>query len=175
MQTQRDTTGMWYHRDPSVLSQKYVYIILSLQRSCSEKIGYVDRFGKQVIPATYDLARPFSEGLAAVSIGHKWGFINKSGTVQIQPRFDYVTTFNSGLAEAVIGSNYGYIDHSGSWVIPPKFPIPHEINPLMLFNGFQGELARVLGIKIVPKPELTIEYIDKHGHTVYGPKSVLAQ
>jgi len=41
------------------------------------KYGYLDYNGKIVIPFVFDLARNFSDGLAAVKFNGKWGFIKK--------------------------------------------------------------------------------------------------
>ena len=40
------------------------------------KYGFIDKSGKLVIPAAYDMTNKFSEGLAAVKVGDRWGFID---------------------------------------------------------------------------------------------------
>lgn len=53
--------------------------------------GYINTSGRIVIPATYDEARDFSEGLAAVNVstmsGSRWGFIDKTGKWVIPAKF----------------------------------------------------------------------------------------
>jgi hypothetical protein len=148
--------------------------LASLRRDCNVKIGYVDKFGKQAIPADYDFARPFSEGLAAVRVGNKWGVIDKSGGFVVQLKFAYLTEFSSGLAAAAVGAKYGFIDHTGAWAIPPDFPLPEGANLAKFVRGFDGELAMILAVKTTPKPDVTMAYINKAGKYVYGPVSLAA-
>jgi WG containing repeat len=42
-----------------------------------------------VIPAQFNKAKNFSEGLSAVKIDDKWGYINQTGKVVIQPQFKF--------------------------------------------------------------------------------------
>ena len=79
------------------------------------KWGYINTSGELVIPLQFELARPFSEGLAAVKQDGKWGFIDQTGKVMISPQYDYVLNFQDGLA--VVGDQDGsykcYIDQDG--------------------------------------------------------------
>lgn len=49
--------------------------------------GFLDRDGKTVIEPSYDGAKSFSNGLAAVFDGTAWGFINSQGRWVIPPQF----------------------------------------------------------------------------------------
>src|SRR5688500_6641363 len=60
--------------------------------------------GRIVIPARFDEAGQFSDGLAAVRIGAKFGYIDKQGTIVIQPQFDFANPFAEGVAAAAIGA-----------------------------------------------------------------------
>lgn len=78
--------------------------------------------GKQVaIPARFERAERFSEGLAPVRINGYWGFIDQSGETVIPAIFSSVGTFRNGLAEAVINAHAGIIDRDGRFVIEPQF------------------------------------------------------
>ena len=57
------------------------------------KWGFIDKEGTQVIEPSYDEAKSFSNGLAAVKKGDKWGFINTSGTLVIDYQFDLADYF----------------------------------------------------------------------------------
>lgn len=52
----------------------------------------------EIITPTYEDARTFSEGLAAVKRGSKWGYINKSGEVVIDFQYDCAYSFSEGKA-----------------------------------------------------------------------------
>ena len=52
------------------------------------KWGFIDKFGKEVIPLIYDYAKNFDDGLAQVKKGDKWGFIDKNGK-EVTPFFNY--------------------------------------------------------------------------------------
>jgi hypothetical protein len=99
-------------------------------------LGYFNKSGKIVIPATYDFAQPFSEGLAFVMKDNKAFFIDKTGTRIIEnSKIGYAgyylwgTKFADGLANVSnlsapkIGAMHsndgpsGYINKKGEWVI----------------------------------------------------------
>ncbi|MDB5599895.1 MAG: hypothetical protein JWN71_1939 [Xanthobacteraceae bacterium] len=92
---------------------------------CDGKFGlcrYVDRQTRQeIIPARYEEAMPFSEGLAAVSIDGRYGYIDARGEIVIAPKFDLAGEFYQGLAEILVGDKTGVIDRKGDIVVPPIF------------------------------------------------------
>ncbi len=71
-----------------------------------ERIGFIDKLGKQVIPFQFvDTRGGFAEGLAAVAIVDKsrpnyylYGYIDHAGTWKIKPMFDDARPFSEGLA-----------------------------------------------------------------------------
>jgi len=74
------------------------------------KWGFCDRNLTMVIPAVYDLAYPFSGGLASVRLNGSWGFINSKGAMVIPAVYDYAGSFSGGLASVQVNSKYGFID-----------------------------------------------------------------
>jgi hypothetical protein len=98
------------------------------------KYGYINTQGAIVIPMQYEMAQPFSEGLAAVRVNSKWGFIDKTGKLVIEPQFASVGPFSEGLAP--VGANMmstsrmdredeshpsGFIDKQGKLVLSLRF------------------------------------------------------
>lgn len=89
------------------------------------RYGYSNRQGQLVIPAQFDMASAFFEGLAAVCVGPckykvvkkcrytqsssvelwegKWGFIDESGKYVVNPQYDAVHVFIEGLAAVCLG------------------------------------------------------------------------
>ena len=93
------------------------------------KFGYYHRKKKEiVIPAEYEEAQRFSEGLAGVMKEGRVGFINLKGETVIG--FDYLykedkrdkSVFQYGYC-AVLNAEgkFGVIDHTGKWVITPEY------------------------------------------------------
>ncbi len=50
-----------------------------LRDNFTEKWGFIDEEGKEVIGLKYDYAYDFREGLAKVKLNGKWGYIDKDG------------------------------------------------------------------------------------------------
>ena len=98
-----------------------------------ENWGYVDTSGKEIIPWHYDLAKSFSNGLAAVGVGEdswnsKYGFINTKGEEIVPCIYDDVEDFSEGLAVVKRKEKYGFINTKGDEVIPCQYDIAHEFS-----------------------------------------------
>ncbi len=83
------------------------------------KFGYIDRSGEVVVPAEFDFALAFSEGLAPVLENDRVGYINRTGSLVIPVQYDAGGLFSEGLAAVAISGTVGYIDHSGEYVVEP--------------------------------------------------------
>ena len=84
--------------------------------------GYVEKEGETLrIPQKFEVAQPFSEGLAAVRIDGLFGFINPRGEIVVSPRFQSASSFSGGYAEVRIDNASGAIDRSGRLVVPAQF------------------------------------------------------
>ena len=92
-----------------------------------EQRGYFDLYtGEAVIPAKYEKAWIFSEGLACVMLDGKLGFIDHSGNMVIDNVFDWTPyigayCFHQGLC-SMKGDDgkIGLIDKKGEWVVEPE-------------------------------------------------------
>jgi len=68
---------------------------------------------------TFENARNFSTGLAAVQLQGQWGYINTRGVVVIEPQFDAALDFQNNRAPVRDASGkWGYIDRTGDLIIP---------------------------------------------------------
>jgi hypothetical protein len=81
------------------------------------KWGFIDRGGKEIIPAKYDYVSNFSNGKALVTIDQKFGCINKLGVEFIPVKFDQIIDERSGY-EVWYGDMRGYYDKSGKEILP---------------------------------------------------------
>jgi WG containing repeat len=133
------------------------------------RFGYINTEGTMVIPMQFEMAQPFSDGLAAVRVDSKWGYIDKTGKFVIKPQFINAGPFSEGLAsvsdadsqfatrtvEDNVTPTTGFIDKQGKQV----FSLPIDFAE-MFVNG----VARVrLGFKL--------GYIDKTGKYIWEPSN----
>jgi hypothetical protein len=85
--------------------------------------GYIDKIGKLVIPAQFESAAPFSEGLAAIHNCDQAYFIDKSGKTVISGDFRYASSFSGGLARIETMTKdellFGYVDKTGKMIWGP--------------------------------------------------------
>ena len=115
--------GVIDHTGKTVLDFKYNHLgefkdgLASFTPANSEKNGYINTKGKEVIAPIWDQAMDFSEGLAAVAKGDydnaKWGFVDTSGKVVIEPQYDHAFLEPGGDSPDVIG---GYFEN-GTMVV----------------------------------------------------------
>lgn len=104
-------------------------LVIAKKNGEETKLGFIDRSGVEVIPAVYELARDFSEGLAAVQIKtgdkKKFGFIDRSGKTVIPFQYDMAGSFSSGLAPVGMGDfidgQVGFINQNNTAFIPLKY------------------------------------------------------
>ena len=80
-------------------------------RGSDGRFGLRDKEGREVLKPTYDDARPFSEGMAAVNIGAeennlmipgrrfggKWGYVDEAGTLVVPAQYTHAYAFSDGL------------------------------------------------------------------------------
>ena len=87
------------------------------------KWGYIDKTGKLVIPAQFESAAPFSEGLAVIHNCEQAYFIDKTGKTVISGNFRYASSFSGGLARIETMTKdelwSGYVDWTGKIVWGP--------------------------------------------------------
>jgi len=85
--------------------------------------GYANEKGEVIIDPEFQMAYPFSEGLAAVQNNDgKLGYINTKGDYVIEPKFHRAGLFSDGLAPVMNEDNlWGYIDKKGEYVIKPQY------------------------------------------------------
>jgi hypothetical protein len=122
--------------------------------------GYIDKSGEFAIKPQYDIAKGFSEGLAAAkpAWGKYYGYIYRSGEFAIKPQYDIAGGFSEGLAavKPAGGKYYGYIDKNGEFAIKPQYASA---------SGFSEGLAAVK-----PAEGKYYGYINKNGEFVIKPQ-----
>ena len=84
--------------------------------------GYEDEW--VISPQYENVAKEFSEGLAAVQLHGKVGYIDTLNRFVIEPKFESMKNldgFSLGLAAVKINGKYGFIDKNGAFVIKPIY------------------------------------------------------
>ena len=122
-----------YMRDTYNFHEGLVLMHLVLQDG--DKWGFIDKFGKVVIPFIYEDASDFDEGLASVRRDGKYGFIDKSGRTIIPFIYNNVKIgFHDGIA--IVGDKngkQGVIDKSGNVVVPFEYDILCDYGDGLIF------------------------------------------
>ena len=98
------------------LFQMKLYPIIS-----NGKYGYMNTQGKLIIPAIYNEAGPFQDGLAVVSKEELFGIIDKKNQLVVDFKYDEVSEFVTNRAIVRQGEKYGVINQSGKWIFPLEF------------------------------------------------------
>jgi len=83
--------------------------------------GYINKNGRIVIEPDFNVARPFSDGVAVVRDGGTWKVIDSDGKELIEGDFNNIRSFSEGLAAAQLDGRWGFINKDGRFVINPKF------------------------------------------------------
>ena len=114
--------------------------LIPILDSATDKFGFIDQNGTEVIPYKYDSAGVFFEGLAPVELNDKWGYIDQNGTEVIPYKYDWAGVFFEGLARVELNDKYGFIDKNGTEVTPYKydwaFPFSEGLAPVILNDKY---------------------------------------
>ena len=131
-----NTTGRYLIR-PYIFDNGPDYFQEGLARyTRQDKFGFFNQAGEIVIPAQFDFAYPFSEGLAAVCTGcrfvsdgehrtvegGKWGYIERQGKMIISIRFESADSFQDGRAQVKLSGKEIIIDTKGNPVNNDESP-----------------------------------------------------
>lgn len=80
--------------------------------------GFIDRYGKEIVPPEYGGANDFSDGLAVVwraidKSRYRYGFVGLDGKIRLPLEFDFAESFGDGRAFAVKDGRTLLIDREG--------------------------------------------------------------
>lgn len=77
------------------------------------KYGYADSTGAMIIPARFDMADTFSEGLALVGQNGRYGYIDSRGAFAIPASYRHALPFRDGFASVRDGDTWIFLDRQG--------------------------------------------------------------
>ena len=91
-----------------------------------ELYGYVDSFGKEVIPFIYHDVRSFRHGLAFVSkdSGYHFGLINQKGDSLCPADYSQALAFQNGHAAVASDSLWGLLNQNGNLILDTLYDHP---------------------------------------------------
>ncbi len=149
----------------------FVALVLLSNRSEERRVwGYVDAAGAEVIPITFDEARDFSYGRAAVQVGRSWGFVDPAGELVITPEYELVGDFTElGRAWAQLDSAVGYLRPDGTWAVTPRFDMATAFTDSVAIAGMVvgRTTTRVSGS--IGTPIYSFGIIDQDGIWIVEP------
>jgi len=88
-----------------------------------QKVGFMDKTGKIVIPAIFDAkgAQGFFHGFASLAIDGKFGLIDKTGKKLTKFIYKSPLLVRNDLARIELNDKYGFVNKQGNTVMPPQF------------------------------------------------------
>ena len=86
----------------------------------SNKKGFIDKTGREVIPCKYDDVDDFSEGLARVKLNDKYGLINNTGEEVVSCNCNYIIV-DEGFIYVSDQSHKDYVYINGKGLSPCKY------------------------------------------------------
>ena len=72
--------------------------LIQLPVRVGRRWGHINKQGTQVVPPSFEVAKPFSDGLAAVRVEHRWGYIDTRVQMVIEPRYESALEYAGGVA-----------------------------------------------------------------------------
>ncbi|WP_410472644.1 WG repeat-containing protein [Faucicola mancuniensis] len=120
------------------------------------KYGFVDLNGQILIPADYDDATSFSEGLAELVQNGQSFFINTQGkkVFSVDKNIDVISDFQQGLLVVKQNGKIGFMDTSGNIVIDFSFDNASDFKEdfaVIVQNGSWGFINKIGQIVITPQ------------------------
>lgn len=128
------------------------------------RYGFVNVRGEFVVPAIFEQAYRFTDGLAAVRDDRFWGFVNVRGEFVVPAVYDAVKMFCSGLAAVKKDGRWGYVDTAGDPVVPAQFSnaccFDNDLAPCADSDGRWGLINKDGNWEIAAKYE-EIDYLSE--------------
>ena len=129
---------------------KHIYANNRSKVQKNNKYGYIDTSEQLVIPAIYDNAIPFDNGMAQVSINGKWGYIDTNGKMITSIKYDETNAIVDDRAAIMKDGKWGYINSNGKEVVKLQY---------------EGAMTFIEGLAAVKKKDKW-GFIDKAGNII---------
>jgi|GEM_PF-4949880 len=154
-----------------------VFLVICRHSSCQEyeifRSG--DLYGftsgrKTVIPAQFQYASHFRQGLALVQQHNKWGYIDPKGNWKIEPVFDKAQGYmEDSTALVMIAGKFGLIDLNGDYILKPEYTdFKENYHGMQLFNRTKTGYLVAGWETPIPAAYLSVDLL---GHFVMAKRS----
>jgi len=129
------------------------------------RMGFIDKYGNQVIPITYHAVHTFSEGFSMVARDGRIGFVDRNGNVAVPLIYADALSFSEGMAMVRTGTfgasgRAGFIDRSGNVVIPLQYDFAYS------FSNGRAVVENHPNIGVIDTTGRVVVPIEGHRHDV---------
>ncbi|GAP68719.1 DNA polymerase III, epsilon subunit [Bacteroidales bacterium 6E] len=88
------------------------------------RIGFINRFGEEVIPLKYKKAETLDNGYVTAKFNGKWGLIDSQGNELTLFKYDLpIDDFHDGISLVCVNRKIGLINIYGDEIVPPIYDI----------------------------------------------------
>lgn len=108
--------------------------------------GFMNEKSEVTIAPTYQFARDFSEGLAAVLVDGKYGYVDNQGRMIVQPLFHEAEPFYGGNAVVLDDTGYIVIDKSGRQILSKHYSWLYSFDTRDGLFAVQGDVDGKWGV-----------------------------
>jgi len=120
------TTTRYYTKGHRYSSAEGHFLGSSDGQNLTDAYFFIDMDGNRLGNATWEYAKAFNEGYAAVAIqgvdgSYVYGYVNTTGNLVIPAAYSEAGFFYNGLAVVKSGESYGCINTKGETVIPFEY------------------------------------------------------
>lgn len=129
-------------------------VVRKSQPGMSDKCGYINEDGNEIINCIYSWAYPFSNGIAVVENGDGKGIINEHGSLIVPfGKYAFFEFLPDGLIKVENNSKYGFIKSDGHEILPCIYdyvePFSEGLALVKNYNGKYGYI-NTKGETVIP-------------------------
>ena len=128
--------GFCYYDETYMVKKKYTkcydFSYGFAKVEINRKYGFIDRYGKEVIPLKYDEVSDFKNGFAVVKIKSKYGVIDINGNEILELKYDKIYGPFNGVFAFMLDNKWGIVSKDGSIVVSPIYDLVFLKDPIIV-------------------------------------------
>jgi hypothetical protein len=144
----------------------------------NDLFGFANYSGKTIVPAEYEKAFSYNEGIGYALKDSEWYFFDKQGKLLFKTKYDPLGRYSEGFIQVKIGDKFGFMDKTGKLVIPAIFQFRNSTENLFsdgmaVFQEGSGYYDYKMGCidkkgKVVIKPTFSLIYPFSNGMAAFS-------